>query len=195
MNTKRFLSGILLIALAAGGCSSASARRFPSIMPAPYEEQQEIEKTMVSADSLVQLTANANWYDSSDEAVGESYDLTIGHQKYNPYIGVQSTPKADNPAMSVELFSSIAQEMPQTVLGDDIQVTQTSLTQVKGQPAVQYEAHGTMLDLPVVMLTTAVETADYHHLIVSVFIENEYEQQQEEIHQIIGSFQEVAQAE
>ena len=204
MNTNVFVTGLVMLSFMLSSCSLA-ARRFAASMADTYlEEQQqkaalessnlELEKTLVSANGATQFTANENWYDASDEPAGEAYDFTIAHQTYNPYVAVQSTLKADNPTMTSELHANLARGMTFVVIQDSSLVTQTELAEVNSYPARQYEARGTVMDFPMVMLATSIETTDYYHLVVALWIEEEYAQQEDEINQIIQSFEEVAMA-
>jgi hypothetical protein len=196
------LSCIAAGAIALTACAPASPplmtgwpdsveRMLPTLLDAlaPWSEAD----ILVSESGQEQITLAPGWQAAE---LNEGAQLEAANPDQDRYLVVFSEPRSDLPSdTSLERFSEVTRDIVIGNLADVAVDGPTDMTEIDGQPAVQYEISGRITgeteEFNVIYLHTTVATGDRFYQILAWSDTDSFEQARSELQQITQSFQRV----
>lgn len=190
---KSQILATVLIGLSLAAVSCSASRQIGSVAGdvAQAQSQTTSLKTLTSKDGSVQLSVPDTWQEVPAENNEQNLVLRVKSQHDRFQVGVQVFPKAEYPQITPNLAAAAASDSAKAVAGSSATIQQTALTQVNQLPAVQYESRGEFAEQQVVALSTMVESPEAYYNLLAVGYAADYDTMQDEINQVIESFQEV----
>jgi hypothetical protein len=199
MFIKPFTPALLIIAaLSLGSCSlntnsnsaNSTVEDPTSIQPAETAASpQDAGEVLIGSDGQSQITLLNGW--TEDRKLHESAEIQASKRGSEEYIIVLSESKADFQNLTLEQHSEITRGLLVESLTEPEITGPTDVTDVGGNPAIQYEIQGTIEEINVAYLHTTVETPTRYHQILTWTLPSSFERNQPELQQVIQSFREV----
>ncbi len=145
---------------------------------------------LLGSTGQTQITLPDRW--SEDRELHASAEVQASNRPAEMYTIILSESKADFGSLLLEEHSEITRELLTENLSDVTQSQPTRLT-VNGHPALEYEIRASIDNIEVVYIHTTVETPTNFHQILAWTLPNNFAANQQELRQVIQSFQEVGQ--
>lgn len=176
------LAGLLTVGL--GGCSlrggeETSTRTNSQLVsgPARLENKQ----------TNVRITVPADWVSAGDQLRG-SADIYASYPPREMFASVLSESKEVLGQFDLEDNAEQYRWLIEKELSEYDTSTRTTLDEVNGDPAVQYEIRGRVDGVPVVYLHTTVQGTDGYYQVVGWTTEERYAENKDDLQQVIQSF-------
>jgi hypothetical protein len=145
-------------------------------------------KPITSRDGLRQISIPSSW--KEDPALHQEAELQASDRANEMYIIVLAESKEDFDAMDIDKYSEIIRTNAlQTITS--AQVSTPATTTINGYPARQCEIRGTVDNLKVAYIQSAVETPKHFYQILSWTLASRFDKNKSELEKVINSFKEV----
>lgn len=155
--------------------------------------QQSVRRTLrgrylQDGEGQFQVRLPSNWEPSSDQSLNASADLRAMNRRNDIYFVAIAEPTSAVQANGLEGNAQIYRQLLISALDQGGTETPTGVTQFNGYPAVQYEIRGQVQGTPIVYLHTTVAVEDQLYQLVAWTPADQYPDNQEEMQNIILSF-------
>jgi len=182
--TKALLiSGLLTLGL--GGCFSWGGRN----NNATTASSQVVTgpSSLENKQTNVKITVPAEWVSAGDGLRG-SADIYASYPPGDMFASVLSESKEVIGQFDLEDNAEQYRWLIENELSEYETSTRTTLDEINGDPAVQYEIKGQVDGVPVVYLHTTVQGTDNYYQVVGWTTEERYAENKDELQEVIQSF-------
>ncbi len=205
MNLKdipRWVKGSIPLALLSGLAIAATLVPTP-VPPAEEPQPEEIVLTLppppaslplptqdklISEDGQIAITLPTGWV--RDDELNDRAQLEASNRAEQMYLIVLTQPKAEFRGMQRDTYAEITRGYLTRRLEKSEVSGPTDVSQVGGNPAVQYQVRGSLNNIDVLYLHTVVETPTRFAQILAWTLPTDFEKNQPTLQQVIQSFQE-----
>ncbi|HEY9815874.1 MAG TPA: hypothetical protein V6D20_08795 [Candidatus Obscuribacterales bacterium] len=186
---RQILAATLLgLSLVSGGCTTAISSSLDSNAPLEAQAATPTLEPVVSTDGNIQLTIPDTWKSAEISEAEQQSNIVLKLTTDQGELGlmVMAMPKIDG--MTFDIFQVAVSGSVQAVVGDADAVSLTSLEELSGLPALQYEGVGTFDDRPLRVQATGVEATDTYYNILVAGDANTFAMQEDNVQQMVNSF-------
>lgn len=187
---RQILAATLLgLSLIGGGCAAVDSRSLDITSTAEAQAATPTLVPVLSTDGRLQLTAPDTWkIEEVSEADQQKHVvLTLTNHRGAIELNVLALPKTDG--IALEIFQTAVSASVEAVVGEAGTVSKTSLDELSGLPAMQYEGWGSFGDRPVRVQATGIEASDAYYNILVIGDPGIFAVQQTNVEQIVKSFE------
>jgi hypothetical protein len=205
MNLKdilRWVKGSIPLALLSG--LALAAMLVPTPLPSAEEPQPEeivltlppppaslplpMQDKLISEDGQTAIMLPTGWV--RDDELNDRAQLEASNRAEQMYLIVLTQPKAEFRGMQRDTYAEITRGYLTRRLEKSEVSGPTDVSQVGGNPAVQYQVRGSLNNIDVLYLHTVVETPTRFAQILAWTLPTDFEKNQPTLQQVIQSFQE-----
>ncbi len=154
----------------------------PASLPLPTQEK------LISEDGQIAITLPTGWV--RDDELNDRAQLEASNRAGQMYLIVLTQPKAEFRGMQRDTYAEITRGYLTRRLEKSEVSGPTDVSQVGGNPAVQYQVRGSLNNIDVLYLHTVVETPTRFAQILAWTLPTDFEKNQPTLQQVIQSFQE-----
>ncbi|WP_068509701.1 hypothetical protein [Leptolyngbya sp. O-77] len=154
----------------------------PANLPLPTQDR------LISDDGQIAITLPSGWV--KDDELNDRAQLEASNRAAQMYLIVLTQPKAEFRGMQRETYAEITRGYLTRRLEKSEVSGPTNVSQVGGNPAVQYQVRGSLNNIDVLYLHTVVETPTRFAQILAWTPPADFEKNQPTLQQVIQSFQE-----
>lgn len=154
----------------------------PANLPLPTQDR------LISEDGQIAITLPSGWV--KDDELNDRAQLEASNRAAQMYLIVLTQPKAEFRGMQRETYAEITRGYLTRRLDKSEVSGPTPVSQVGGNPAVQYQVRGSLNNIDVLYLHTVVETPTRFAQILAWTPPTDFEKNQPTLQQVIQSFQE-----
>ncbi len=154
----------------------------PANLPLPTQDR------LISEDGQIAITLPSGWV--KDDELNDRAQLEASNRAEQMYLIVLTQPKAEFRGMPRETYAEITRGYLTRRLEKSEVSSPTPVSQVGGNPAVQYQVRGSLNNIDVLYLHTVVETPTRFAQILAWTPPADFEKNQPMLQQVIQSFQE-----
>lgn len=151
-------------------------------LPLPTQDR------LISEDGQIAITLPSGWV--KDDELNDRAQLEASNRAEQMYLIVLTQPKAEFRGMPRETYAEITRGYLTRRLEKSEVSSPTPVSQVGGNPAVQYQVRGSLNNIDVLYLHTVVETPTRFAQILAWTPPADFEKNQPMLQQVIQSFQE-----
>lgn len=145
--------------------------------------------TLENKQTNVRITVPTDWVSAGDGLRG-SADIYASYPPGEMFASVLSESKDVLGQFDLEDNAEQYRWLIEKELSEYDTSTRTTLDEVNGDPAVQYEIRGRVDGVPVVYLHTTVQGSDGYYQVVGWTTEERYAENKDDLQQVIQSFRE-----
>lgn len=149
---------------------------------------QTLETVIKSNDGLSQISVPPGW--KQQTKLNEIANLQAAYPVQEMYVIGITEPKADFAEMTLDKYSELTRNSLINSLTSP-QIDKMPKLTVGGKPAVQYKIRGTIKNMNIVYLHTAIETEKHYHYLLAWTLKSRYEKNEPVLQRVIGSFKEI----
>jgi len=154
----------------------------PASLPLPTQDK------LISEDGQIAITLPTGWV--RDDELNDRAQLEASNRAEQMYLIVLTQPKAEFRGMQRDTYAEITRGYLTRRLEKSEVSGPTDVSQVGGNPAVQYQVRGSLNNIDVLYLHTVVETPTRFAQILAWTLPTDFEKNQPTLQQVIQSFQE-----
>ena len=154
----------------------------PASLPLPTQDK------LISEDGQIAITLPTGWV--QDDELNDRAQLEASNRAGQMYLIVLTQSKAEFRGMQRDTYAEITRGYLTRRLEKSEVSGPTPVSQVGGNPAVQYQVRGSLNDIDVLYLHTVVETPTRFAQILAWTPPADFEKNQPTLQQVIQSFQE-----
>jgi len=173
-----------LLTLGLGGCFSRGAQNETA---ATSSQVVSGPSNLENKQTNVRITVPAEWVSAGDGLRG-SADIYASYPPGDMFASVLSESKEVIEQFDLEDNAEQYRWLIENELSEYETSTRTTLDEVNGDPAVQYEIKGRVDGVPVVYLHTTVQGTDSYYQVVGWTTEERYAENKDELQEVIQSF-------
>lgn len=159
-----------------------------TLPPPPANLPSPTDARLVSEDGQTAITLPTGWV--RDDELNKRAQLEASNRTEQMYLIVLTQPKAEFQTMQRDAYAEVTRGYLTRRLEQSEVSGPTPVSQVNGNPAVQYQVRGSLNDIDVLYLHTVVETPTRFAQILAWTPPADFEKNQATLQQIIQSFQE-----
>ncbi|MDG2617228.1 hypothetical protein P7L53_13360 [Thermoleptolyngbya sichuanensis XZ-Cy5] len=159
-----------------------------TLPPPPANLPLPTQARLISEDGQIAITLPSGWI--KDNELNDRAQLEASNRAEQMYLIVLTQPKAEFRGMQRETYAEITRGYLTRRLEKSEVSGPTPVSQVGGNPAVQYQVRGSLNNIDVLYLHTVVETPTRFAQILAWTPPADFEKNQPTLQQVLQSFQE-----
>lgn len=149
---------------------------------------QSAGSVLKSTDGVSQIAIPAGW--KPQTKLNEIAVLQAAVPAQEMYVIVITEPKADFAEMTLDKYSELTRQSLINSLTSP-QITPAKKLTINGRQAVQHRIQGTISNLNVIYLHTAIETQKNYHYVLAWTLKSRFEKNEATLQQVTASFKEI----